>query len=339
MNAGIYRQTRDARVWPCALAAAWFLLIGGVTLLFPVNASAQSAQEPRIRVQTDLVTVPATVLDANGKPVADLPESAFRLTENGVVQKIAKFETDTDRPLELALMVDSSLSTLKDTRFEDQAAARFIHLVVHPQDLLSVFEFSDDVYELTEFTSNVPKLEAAAEKIAPGAGTSLYDAIVLGSNSLRQLPPDRRRVIVLVTDAGETTSHATFEMARRAAIASEALVYTILIRAVPTENGRNTAGEHAIDTIIDSTGGAVYYPKAIMQLDDMFARINRELRTQYLLSYYPDPKQKAGTYCRIELSVTGGAYTLHYRKGYFESGPPSDNPPAQLQPNGTNLHR
>ena len=327
-------------MWPSAHVAAWLLLIfAGAGLIFPANAAAQNAREPRIRVQTDLVTVPATVLDANGKPVADLPESAFRLTENGVPQKIAKFETETDRPLELALMVDSSLSTLKDTRFEDQAAARFIHLVVHPQDLLAVFEFSDDVYELSEFTANVPKLEASAEKIAPGAGTSLYDAIVLGSNSLQRLPEDRRRVIVLVTDAGETTSRSTFEMARRAAIASEALVYTILIRAVPTESGRNTAGEHAIDTIIDSTGGAVYYPKSTMQLDEMFAQINRELRTQYLLSYYPEPKEKAGTYCRIELTVTGGAYSLHYRKGYFESGPPGADPAEQSQPDTPDRER
>lgn len=315
-----------------AICAAFFVSTNAV-------AQSRAGQEPRIRVQTDLVTVPATVLDANGKPVADLPESAFKLTENGVPQKIAKFETETDRPLELALMVDSSLSTLKDTRFEDQAAARFIHLVVHPQDLLAVFEFSDDVYELTEFSSNVPKLEAAAERIAPGAGTSLYDAIVLGSNALQRLPEDRRRVIVLVTDAGETTSRSTFEMAQRAAIASEALVYTILIRAVPNESGRNTAGEHAIDTIIDSTGGAVYYPKSPAELDAMYAQINRELRTQYLLSYYPEPKEKPGTYCRIELTVTGGAYTLHYRKGYFESSPPGADPAAQAQPDASPRER
>jgi Ca-activated chloride channel family protein len=301
--------------------------------LFPMNAAAQSgAQEPRIRVQTDLVTVPATVLDANGKPIADLPESVFHLSENGVPQKIAKFETQTNRPLELALMVDASLSTLKDTRFQDEAAARFIRLVVHPQDLLSVFAFADDVYQLCDFSSNVPKLEAAAERISPGAGTSLYDAIVLGSQALEKLPPDRRRVIVLVTDAGETTSKSSFEAARRAAIASQALVYTILIRAVRNENGRNTGGEHAIETIIDSTGGAVYYPSGEPQLSAMFAQINRELRAQYLLSYYPQPKEKAGAYCRIELTISGGKYTLHYRKGYFESGPVDSGSLNEAQP-------
>lgn len=282
----------------------------------------------RLRVETDLVTVPATVLDAAGKPVADLPESAFRLSQDGVPQTIAKFETQTNRPLELALMVDSSLSTIQDTRFEDQATARFIHLVVQPADLLGVFEFSDYVTALSDFSANVPKLEAAAERIAPGAGTSLYDAIVLGSEQLEKLPQDRRRVIVLVTDAGETTSRSSFEAARQAAVASEGLLYTILIRAVASEAGRNTGGEHAIETIIDSTGGAIYYPKSMMNLDAMFQQISRELRTQYLISYYPQPKAKPGTYCRIELDIPSGSYTLHYRKGYFEAGPPqaSTNP-------------
>jgi len=297
-------------------------------LFFAMSSHAQTipSDRARLRVETDLVTVPATVLDASGKPVADLPESAFKLYQDGVEQTIAKFETQTNRPLELALMVDSSLSTIQDTRFEDQATARFIHLVVQPSDLLGVFEFSDYVYELSSgFSANVAKLEAAAERIAPGAGTSLYDAIVLGSEQLKKLPEDRRRVIVLVTDAGETTSKSSFEAARRAAVASEGLVYTILIRAVPNEAGRNTGGEHAIETIIDSTGGAVYYPKAMADLDKMFQQISHELRTQYLLSYYPQPKAKPGTYCRIELDIPGGSYTLHYRKGYFEAGPPQES--------------
>lgn len=301
----------------------------------PLKARAQdSPKGAHLRVQTDLVTVPASVLDSSGKPVANLPQSAFKIYQDGVEQKIAKFETQTDRPLELALMVDSSLSTLKDTRFENEATARFIRLVVHPGDLLGVFEFSDYVYELADFSANITKLEAAAEKIAPGAGTSLYDAIVLGSRQLQALPEERRRVIVLVTDAGETTSRSTFENARRAAIQSEALLYTILLRPVPTENGRNTGGEHAIDTIIDSTGGAIYYPGALAQLDAMFQQISLELRTQYLLSYYPVPKEKAGTYCRIELDIPGGTYTLHYRKGYFEAGPAetASSPSSNLDP-------
>lgn len=296
-----------------ASAAAFFMLA------FAPATRAQA--DRRIRVETDLVSVPATVLDSTGKPIADLPESAFKLDENGVEQKIARFETQTNRPLELALMVDSSMSTTMEMKFENEAAARFIKLVVRPGDLLGVFEFSDDVTELSAgFSSNVSKLQSATERISPGGGTSLYDAIVLGAGELEKLPEQRRRVIVLVTDAGETTSRSSYEMARRSAIQSEALLYTILIRPVKNENGRNTAGEHAIETIMESTGGAVYYADAMNQLDAMFRQISLELRTQYLLSYYPVPKDKPGTYCRIELDVSGGPYTLHYRQGYLATG-------------------
>jgi len=296
------------------LAAAMLTLVQAA----PAQTGAKSGA--RIRVETDVVNVPATVLDSTGKPVADLPESAFELSENGVRQRIDRFETQTNRPLELALMVDSSLSALKEMKFEREATARFIRLVVRPGDLLSVFEFSDEVFQLSPFSSDVPLLESGAEKITPGAGTSLYDAIVLGSQALAKTPPGRRRVIVLVTDAGETTSRDSFEMARRAAIQSEALLYTILIRPVKSESGRNTGGEHAIETIIDSTGGAVYYPDDLSQLNDMFEKISRELRTQYLLSYYPEPKSSSGTYCRIELQIPGENYVLHYRKGYLAVG-------------------
>jgi Ca-activated chloride channel family protein len=296
-------------------------LVAIVPLALQTCAQAAMGKSARIRVETDLVNVPATVLDASGKPVADLPESAFQLFENGVPQKIDRFEALTNRPLELALMMDSSLSALKEMKFEREATARFIRLVVQPGDLLSVFEFSDEVVQLSPFSSDVPLLESSAERISPGGGTSLYDAIVLGSQALSKTPPGRRRVIVLVTDAGETTSTSPFEAARRAAIQSEALLYTILIRAVKSDTGRNTAGEHAIDTIIDSTGGAMYYPDDLYQLNDMFEKISRELRTQYLLSYYPEPKAKPGTYCRIQLRISGGNYTVHYRKGYLATGP------------------
>ena len=115
-----------------------------------------------------------------------------------------------------------------------------------------------------------------------GSGTVLYDSLVLGSHALDRLTRDRRRVIVLVTDAGETTSSSKFEEARRDAIASGALLYSIVVRPIPTESGRNTAGEHALITITDCTGGALFYLDNFDQLEGLFDRINRELRTQYL---------------------------------------------------------
>ena len=105
-----------------------------------------------------------------------------------------------------------------------------------------------------------PTLQDAVRRVPEGAGTSIYDAVLLGSDALEKRRGDRRRVIIMLTDAGETTSHADFEAARKAALRAGILLYTIVIRPVKNENGRNTAGEHALQTITDTTGGAMFFP-------------------------------------------------------------------------------
>jgi Ca-activated chloride channel family protein len=311
MTSQIFWVTRGkiARASVCALFC--------VGVVGPAAVKVTNAKPQVLHVQTNLVSILTSVLDANGRPVVDLPEESFQIFEEGVQQKIERFEAETNQPLDLALMVDASLSTLKDLKFEGESAAHFIRQVVRPGDRLSVFSFADAVDELAGFSSDVPTLQNAARKITPGAGTVLYDALVLGSKALERLPAaNRRRVIVLVTDAGETTSVSRFEDARREAIASNALLYSIVIRPIPNESGRNTAGEHALITITDSTGGALFYLDNFDQLETMFERIDRELRTQYLLGYYPQPVPPAGVYRHVEVKVKGGG-TLHYKREYL----------------------
>ena len=279
-------------------------------------ARVQQKRGNEIRVQTDMVSILASVTNVNGRPMPDLTQDAFQLSDEGVPQKIERFEPETNRPLDVALMVDSSISTFKDLKFETEAAAHFIRQVVRPGDTLGVFQFAETVTKLSEFSDDVPQLQSAARRIAPGAGTSIYDAIVLGSNALRRRPEGRRRAIVLVTDAGETTSVSKFDETRRAAIASGALLYSIVIRPVKNESGRNTAGEHALITITDSTGGAMFILDEMNQLDEMFDRIDRELRTQYLLGYYPHPLPPPGSDRHVQVDVKGN-YVVRYRKEYF----------------------
>lgn len=303
------------------------LLLALCLWLVPIRA-----QEPGpIRVEVNLVNVIATALDASGRPLADLPRDAFEIFEEGRAQKIDVFESETQQPLDLALMVDTSLSTLKDFQFEQEAAARFIRQVLRAGDRLAVYQFSDVVTQLTGFSGDVDTLQGAVHAMEAGSGTSLYDAVYLASQTLEKRPGGRRRVIVLVTDAGETTSAATYEDARRAALRSEGMLYTILVRPVKSESGRNTAGEHALITITDVTGGAMYYPATPDEFPDVFDRINQELRTQYRLGYYPVPRPLERSYRRIELRVKGcqaespgevksaGKCLLRYRKGYFTS--------------------
>lgn len=288
------------------------------------TAGAQSSSPPQkrtgeIRVQTNLVNVITSVLGPDGHPLLDLPKDSFQILEEGVPQEISRFEAETSQPLDLAVMLDTSLSTTRELKFEAETAAHFIHQVVRPTDRVAVFEFSDAVTQLSTFSADVDYLEAATRRMSAGAGTVLYDALVLGSRALERLPRDRRRVIVVVTDAGETTSTSKFEDARRSAIASGALLYSIVVRPVPNESGRNTAGEHALITITDSTGGALFYLDDFGQLQGLFNQIDRELRTQYLLSYYPNPTPPPNAFRHIELRVKGGT-PLHYRKEYLSLG-------------------
>jgi len=320
----------------------------------PLDNDSEPAQQQRgkIRVNVQLVNVLTSVLDDHNRPAPDLPREAFQIFEEGVEQKLAVFESETQQPLDLALMIDASLSAHKEITFEQEAAvfesetqqpldlalmidaslsahkeitfeqeaaARFIHQVLRPGDRLSVFAVGEDVTQLAGFSDNVATLEAAVHRMPTGSGTSLYDAILLASRTLERRGDDRRRVIILVTDAGETTSYADFDAARKAAVKSGALLYTVVVRPVKNESGRNTAGEHALETITDTMGGAMFYPDQVQELDGIFDRINRELRTQYRVGYYPEPRGPANTYRKIEIKVAGN-YQVRHRQTYL-TGP------------------
>jgi Ca-activated chloride channel homolog len=179
------------------------------------DSQEPAAQRNRIRVNVNLVNVLVSVLDEHNRPAPDLPREAFQLFEEGVEQKIDIFESETSQPLDLALMIDASMSAHKEITFEREAAAHFIRQVLHPSDRLSVFSFDEDVHQRAAFSDDVPTLQAAVRKIPDGAGTSIYDAVLYGSRALERRGDDRRRVIVLVTDAGETTSSYDFEAARK----------------------------------------------------------------------------------------------------------------------------
>jgi Ca-activated chloride channel homolog len=311
---------RRAIVTLCAVALAGMAVLAD-TLAAHRPQQDKQRQKGTIRVQTDLVNILASVTDAKGEPVIGLGQSAFQLSEEGVEQKIVRFEPQTNRPLDLALMVDTSGSAVIELKIERDAASHFVQEVVRPGDRLAVFSFTSDVNQLCNFSDDPKLLEAAVRRVDPGAdmGTSLYDAVVLGSQSVRRQGADRRRALVIITDAGETTSYWKFEDAKRAAIASDALLYTVVVRPMKSDAGWNTAGEHAIETITDSTGGAMFYPTDLSELTGIFDRINRELRTQYLLGYYPNPTPPPGSSRHVVVKVNTGD-NVRSRKEYLTAG-------------------
>src|SRR5260370_26753748 len=138
-------------------------------------------QDPgKIRVNVNLVNVLASVLDEHNRPAPDLPIEAFQLFEEGVQQKIEVFESETQQPLDLALMIDASLSAHKEISFEQEAAAHFIRQVLRAGDRLAVFAFDENVTQVAAFSDNVPSLHEPGRKLPPGAAPSTHAAVVLG---------------------------------------------------------------------------------------------------------------------------------------------------------------
>lgn len=281
--------------------------------------STQSQPSTTFKVDVKLVNVFVTVTDAHGAPVAGLKKENFTLQEDGRPQTIAVFDRESALPLSIALAVDTSLSTRHDLPLEEASAKRFAHDIIRPIDALSVFGFSESVLQATSYTADLRRIDDGIDHIHPGAATALYDAIYLISHSL--IHRQGRKVIVLITDGEDTVSKFDYQQAVRAAEEAEAIVYSIIVVPIENSAGREIGGEHALIQLSEDTGGKYYYATSMAQLDDAFHQISEELRTQYLLAYYPSPKLSNSAFRRIQVSIsdgpTPGPYLVRHRAGYY----------------------
>lgn len=284
------------------------------------NSQSQTAPTTTLKVDVNLVNVFVTVSDAHGAPVAGLTKENFVLEEDGHEQKISVFDKESALPISIALDIDTSLSTRHDLPLEQAAAKRFAHAIIRPVDALSVYAFNEIVNEATHgFTPDLKRIDEGIDHIRVGAATALFDAIYLTSRALDKRKG--RKVIVLITDGGDTISKVDYKEAVRAAEEAEALVYSIIIVPIEASAGRETGGEHALIQLSEDTGGKYYYARSTSQLDDAFHKISDELRTQYLLAYYPAQHASFSEFRRIEVKLAGvpeaSGYRTRHRAGYY----------------------
>jgi Ca-activated chloride channel family protein len=246
------------------------------------------AQQPTFRVDVRLVRMLVTVKDKTGQNVGSLNKADFSISDNGVKQEIALFERHTELPLSIAVAIDTSLSTMKELRYEIESVSRFFRALLregNPEDAVLLYTFNYEVQMLSNFTRRLDRLEQSMKGLKPVGGTSMYDAIYFASRELEER--DGRRVIVVVTDGGDTTSGKTYHEALEAAHMADAAIYSILVMPIRNEAGRNIGGENALTTLAQSTGGRVFAPSLGKELDQSFDEILRDLRTQYLIGFYP----------------------------------------------------
>jgi len=284
------------------------------------SSDKQSDSATTLKVDVNLVNVFVTVTDQYGAPIGGLTKENFVLKEDDREQTIKVFDRESAIPLSIALAIDTSLSTRHDLPLEQASAKRFVHEILRPVDALSVYAFSEFVNEATRgYTSDLKRIDEGIDHIRMGAATALYDAIYLASRALD--PRKGRKVIVLITDGGDTISKVDYKQAVRAAQEAEAIVYSIIVVPIENSAGRETGGEHALIQLSEDTGGKYYYATSVTQLDEAFRKISDELRTQYLLAYYPSQKTSFSEFRRIEVKVLGtdqsAQYRVRHRAGYY----------------------
>ncbi len=277
-------------------------------------------QGPTFKVNVRLVSVFTTVTDSHGAPIANLGKEDFRVMEDGVAQSISVFGRESELPLSIVLAVDTSESTRRDLPLEVSSARKFVRSILRPVDHMSLFQITENVDQVTRFTSDTKAIERGIDRLQVGAGTSLYDAIFLASDAL--MDREGRKVLVLITDGGDTTSHADYNRALKRAEQAEAIVYSIIVVPVDADAGRNTGGEHALIQISHDTGGKYYYADSLNQLDEAFRKISDELRTQYLIAYYPSRQVADSPFRRIQVQLDkkdgeGKSFQVRHRAGYY----------------------
>jgi len=311
------------------------------------GASAQTppvaeSSDTTIRVNVQLVRILATVKDATGALVGGLDKDAFSITDNGVPQEISVFERQTSQPLSVAILIDTSGSTAIDLPYETGSVMRFAHALLregNPSDAVALFSFNWEIVKQRGFTRNPGQIEKALRGLRGEAGTSLYDAILLASRDIE----DRqgRKVLVVVTDGGDTTSRSDFNRAVEAAQLADAVIFPILVMPITNDAGRNIGGENALATMALRTGGRVFNPSPGAALDRAFDEIIQSLRTQYLLAFYP--KNVAPTPDRfhtLRVTVTDPKLQVAARSGYYGEARQEDAPaPAGVgvQPSDTTM--
>ena len=292
-----------------------------------------------MRVNVRLVRVIATVKDPSGALVGSLEKPDFTIRDNGVPQEISVFERRTEQPLSVALLIDNSGSTAKDLRYEVDSVTRFLRALFHEgntEDAVELYSFNYQTVLQHVFSRNVASLDHKLRLIRSEAGTALYDAIYLAAGELQSRKG--RRVMVIVTDGGDTVSSKDFHAALEAAQLADCVIYPILVVPIEADAGRNIGGENALTGLARGTGGRVFAPSVGAAMDRTFDQIIRELRTQYLLAFYPkDVPLTKDRFHRLDVQVARPELQVLTRSGYYgdarqDGGGPDDR--ISISPQG-----
>ena len=274
-----------------------------------------------VRISSNLVPIPASVVDKHGNAVVSLKLDDFELRVDGELRPLSDL-TRSETSVRLAMLFDNSGSLDAAREFEKQAAIRFFRQVMRKNDEAAIYSIETDSRLAQPLTNDVARLEQTIAMFGkPEGGTSLFDAILDASTYLR--PYKGRRVLVIVSDGIETTSrHSDFDFVVQRVLGDDCQVYVVQTGLYEGANLRALAAERRMEQLSAQTGGAVYLPKSTDQLDLAFDQIAADLSQQYILSYYPSPEHRDGRLHNLELRVKSrNDVRVRSRKGYYAPKP------------------
>ena len=286
------------------------------------NAGKQGST---IKVDVGLVVLHTTVLDDRGKFADGLKVESFRVFEDKIEQKLTTFKRE-DVPVSMGLVIDNS-GSMRDKRPRVNEAALTLVESSNPQDQAFVVNFNDDFYlDLDkDFTSSIPELKEALERIDSRGSTALYDAIIGSLDHLKKASKDKR-VLLVVTDGEDNSSHNSLEKTLREIQKTDTVIYTIGLLGDEKRKEKNNA-MRALKHIAEASGGLAFFPESVDDVHSICEQVAHDIRNQYTLAYYPTNTKKDGTFRAVSVQVIPphgrGKLVARTRNGYYAPGSPS----------------
>ena len=287
-------------------------------LIFDSSIDSTVPSASTLRVKVDEVDLSFTARDRHNHWVTDLSEADIHVLDNGQPPKsILKFQSQADLPLRVGLIIDTSDSVSLRLGFEEKSAALFIQKVLNPAtDTAFVVGFSGEATLRQNFTSDTQALATAIWKLPSGGSTALYDAVHYACEKLMEQSDGKieRRVLILLTDGDDNSSHFYAQEAMDAAIRAN-----VVIIALNTGNMPNSSDPKlkALKEMADTSGGQMLQAENEKQITKAFKNIQQELRSHYLVAYKPAELNQDGSYRKIQLKVSRHGMHIFYRHGYY----------------------
>jgi len=286
--------------------------------LTAAHDSTEEAPLTTITKRVNEVSVLFTATDKHGKFVKHLGESDFQvLDDHKPPQSIVDFRSETDLPLRLGLLVDSSGSVTSRFGFEQQAATQFLEQILRPGfDQAFVVGFNNKSQITQDFTDQVAALSHGIERLQPSGGTALYDAIFHAChNKLLNISHEHpiRKALIVLSDGEDNQSYATLREAIDMAQRAEVIIYAIST----DDSGLVMRGDGVLEKLADATGGRAFFPFKVKDITKSFGAIEDELRSQYIVAYKPAAFENDGRYRSIEIIAANKNLHVRSRKGYY----------------------